>query len=266
MFFERIRTQEKKAQYYEQIITIFNENMTKFLKLPMKNKEDLDKNIIQIKKIMIELYPKTSFTNDSNRNDSLIIDMFKIMKEILEKDIEEIGIKVKAYLNECCRERTFQLSSFKTILEFINHSLRNIHEIYKKNMERDSSKENVMSNCSFKIISDLTSYSAFFYQNFISSTEQKNQQINLKDITRNDIEDYKRNVKNLLINFIQKQNYTKEQSHYFEDYLVLLCKGICCYFFFKRIRQDILQVSDLIKTIKYILENTSMKDTYKKCL
>ena len=263
MFFERIRTPEKKSQFYEQIITIFNENMTKFLKLPMKNKEDLDKNIIQIKKIMIELLPKTSFTNDSNRNDSLIIDMFKIMKEILEKDIEEIGIKVKAYLNECCRERTFQLSSFKTILEFINHSLRNIHEIYKKNMERDSSKENVMSNCSFKIISDLTSYSAFFYQNFISSTEQKNQQINLKDITRNDIEDYKRNVKNLLINLIQKPNYTKEQSHYFEDYLVLLCKGICCYFFFKRIRQDILQVSDLIKTIKYILENTSMKDTTK---
>ena len=119
-------------------------------------KDKIDRNIIQVKKLIIDFYPKNTFNNEVNINDNLIKEIFDIMKELLEKDIEEIGIKVKTYLNDCCREKSFQIFAFKTILNYVNTSLKSINEIFEKNMKRDSSKENIISNCSFKVISDLT--------------------------------------------------------------------------------------------------------------
>lgn len=259
--FERIKPQDRWP-FYKKLIPTFNENMKKFLLMDSTYKDKIDRNIIQVKKLIIDFYPKNTFNNEVNINDNLIKEIFDIMKELLEKDIEEIGIKVKTYLNDCCREKSFQIFAFKTILNYVNTSLKSINEIFEKNMKRDSSKENIISNCSFKVISDLTSYSAFFYQS-IYPNHQLN---NLKEVFKGDIEEYKKNIKMLLNNYIPRNDniiYTNEQSHYFEDYLILLCKGICCYFFFKRIGLEIVQIPDLIKTMKFILDNTSMRDTTK---
>ena len=149
--FEKIKPQDK-WQFYKTLIPIFNEKMKSFLLMDSTYKDKIDRNIFQVKKYIIDFYPKSSFSNDINGMDKNIKEIFEIMKELLDKDIEEIGLKVKTYLNECSREKSFQVYAFKTILNYVNKSLKSIKEIFDKNMKRDSSKENIMCNCSFKII------------------------------------------------------------------------------------------------------------------
>ena len=263
--FEKIKPQDK-WQFYKTLIPIFNEKMKSFLLMDSTYKDKIDRNIFQVKKYIIDFYPKSSFSNDINGMDKNIKEIFEIMKELLDKDIEEIGLKVKTYLNECSREKSFQVYAFKTILNYVNKSLKSIKEIFDKNMKRDSSKENIMCNCSFKIICDLTSYSAYFYQNLCLPQNQNSNVVlnHSEDAFKDEIDKFKINIKNLLINYISRNEkiiYTNEQSHCFEDYLTLLCKGICGYFFFKRIGIEIIQIPELIKIMKFILENTSIRET-----
>ena len=154
-------------------------------------------------------------------------------------------------------KETIKYCTLLEVIKFVSYSFKNIKTILTKNVNGE--ERGKLACNSFKIIIELSHYCAHCLNNLQNFPNSENE---IRALTES--------LSYLLKNLISpSEAKTSEQYFAFEDYYLVLVKGILNLISLKSFIKkptDIISGDDLMTVIKFIISSTGAKDTRKEIM